>query len=213
MPPEMQPWGLTHGSVGAILFDLDGTLTRPHLDFDAIRREIGLPTNPRTPVLEALERMTEQERARAQSILDRHEEEAARLSELQDGALEVLEAIQKLGIPTGVITRNSRRCADITLNRHGLNFHRVHTREDGPVKPSPEPVLAMCRHFRVPPQAAWMVGDYLFDIQSGNAAGAATILLIGRGERPEYADQARFVIRSLRELLPLLSFSTESAPW
>ena len=35
----------------AVIFDLDGTITRPFLDFDAIRREMGLPHG--LPILEA----------------------------------------------------------------------------------------------------------------------------------------------------------------
>ena len=87
-------------------------------------------------------------------------------------------------------------------------------RPDGwPVKPSPEPVLQLCRSFRVPPQATWVIGDYLFDIQSGNAAGATTVLLIGDDSRPDYAGQARYVIRRLHELMPLMTASTPVFDW
>ena len=41
--------------VRGVVFDLDGTLVVQELDFDAMRREIGLP--PGTPLLEALEGM------------------------------------------------------------------------------------------------------------------------------------------------------------
>ena len=49
-----------------------------------------------------------------------------------------------------------------------------------------------------------MVGDYLFDIISGRDAGAKTVLMIGDGERPPFAEQADYVIQSLPELLPLI---------
>ena len=50
-----------------------------------------------------------------------------------------------------------------------------------------------------------MVGDYLFDIQAGRAAGAGTtVLMIGQKEPPEYADQADHVIRRLDQLLELV---------
>ena len=83
----------------------------------------------------------------------------------------------------------------------------VYTRDDGPIKPSPEPVLAICRRLRVPAKSAWVVGDYLFDMQAGNAAGATTVLMIGDGPTPEFADQADHVIRRLNELLGLLSIA------
>ena len=65
----------------------------------------------------------------------------------------------------------------------------------------------MCRSFDVAPADTWVVGDYLFDLQSGNAAGATTILMIGDADPPDYADQADHVIRRLRELLRLLSIA------
>ncbi len=188
----------------AVLFDMDGTLTRPCFDFDAIRREIGLPTEPRTPILEALEEMTADERRRAETILLRYEEEAAETCDLWEDAAEVVTHIRHAGLRTALLTRNSRRSAERVLARHGLSFEIVHTREDGPIKPAPDPVLAVCGQLDVLPTAAWVVGDYLFDVQSGNAAGATTVLMIGDDPVPDYAKQARFVIRRLGELLKLL---------
>ena len=69
--------------VGVAIFDMDGTLTKPQLDFDRIRQEIGLDG---VPILEAMEAMSPEERARTEAILHRHEAEAAATSELQLGA-------------------------------------------------------------------------------------------------------------------------------
>jgi len=181
-------------------------------DFNVIRREIGLPTEPRTPVLEAMEKMTPAQRRRAEAILLHHEREAALASEVWDDTLEVLAAVRESGRRVGLITRNSRRSADTVIAKHGLQVDLVRTREDGVFKPSPEPVLAMCRQLNVKPEAAWMVGDYLFDIQSGNAAGTTTVLMIGDADPPDYADRADHVIRRLRELLGLLSIAPRRNP-
>ncbi len=195
------------GRAGAVIFDLDGTLTQPYFDFDAIRREIGLPTEPRTPILESLEHMPPDQRARAEEVLLGHEEKAARESELWDDTREVLAAICRQGIPIAMLTRNSRQSAEMVLSKHGLEFDLVHTREDGPIKPSPEPVLAVCRALAVSASSAWVVGDYLFDLQAGNGAGATTVLMVGQGPAPDFADQADHVIRRLTELLELLSIT------
>ena len=61
-------------------------------------------------------------------------------------------------------------------------------------------IAGLIRH----PHDAWMVGDYLFDIQAGRAAGARTVLLISQDPPPDYAKEADHVIRTLPELLPLL---------
>ncbi|HSW46034.1 MAG TPA: HAD family hydrolase [Phycisphaerae bacterium] len=188
----------------AVLFDLDGTLTRPYFDFDAIRREIGLPTEPWAPILESLEHMTRLERTRAEAILHRHEHEAAEASELWDDARHVVGAIRAAGIPAALMTRNSRRSVDTVMAKHGLRFDAEYTREDGPIKPAPDPVLILCRRLNAEPTRAWVIGDYLFDLQSGNSAGAVTVLMLGDSPLPDWADQARHVIRRLSELLPLL---------
>jgi len=53
-----------------------------------------------------------------------------------------------------------------------------------------------------------MSGDYLFDILSGASAGARTVLLIGDGEVPPFADRADHVIRELSEL-PSIIYAAE----
>ena len=192
------------GTVRAVIFDLDGTLTRPYLDFDVIRREIGLPTQPRTPVLEALETMSPEQRASSEAILHRYEHEAAEQSELRHDAAEVLETLARAGWRLGLLTRNSRRAAETVLAKHDLRFDDVHTRDDGPVKPSPEPIETICQRLGLAASRSWVVGDYLFDIQAGNAAGATTVLIVGDNGHPDYADQANHVIRQLSELLTLV---------
>ncbi|HOW70553.1 MAG TPA: HAD family hydrolase [Phycisphaerae bacterium] len=188
----------------AVLFDLDGTLTRPYFDFAAIRAEIGLAPESRLPILESIELMEPLQRKQAEEILLRREREAALASELWDDAHAVLAALRTAGLILGLMTRNSRVSAETVIAKHGLKLDRVHTREDGPVKPSPEPVLALCAQLGVAPVAVWVVGDYLFDIQSGQAAGATTALMIGDAAVPDYADQANHVIRRLGELPALL---------
>lgn len=194
-------------TVGAVLFDMDGTITKPYFDFDAIRREIGLPTEPRTPILEAMDEMTPEQRARTETILHRYEEQGARESELQDDAHFVLDTIRSAGIPVGLITRNSRKSVDTVIAKHDLHFDRIHTRENGPVKPAPDAILNMCRHFNVKPTTTWLVGDYLFDLLSGNAAGVTTVLMINEDPEPDYAHHADHVIQRLRQLIPLLGIA------
>ena len=45
-----------------------------------------------------------------------------------------------------------------------------------------------------------MIGDYIFDVQSGRAAGTATVL-IDPAKRPEWAQSADIVIAEFAELL------------
>jgi len=185
----------------AIIFDLDGTLTRPYLDFDRIRAEIGCTG----PILEARELMNTAQRDRADAILLKHEREAAENAELFDGAVEVVAEVRRLGHSAAILTRNSRASVEIVLRRFGIEIDAMRTRENGAIKPSPTPVLSLCEELRADPRRSWMVGDYLFDILSGRAAGTKTVLMLGDHEPPDFADQADYVIRRLAELMPLLS--------
>ena len=42
--------------IKAVIFDLDGTITKPYLDFDKIRQEMGLAADA-GPLLEIMEKM------------------------------------------------------------------------------------------------------------------------------------------------------------
>lgn len=181
----------------AVIFDLDGTLTQPNLNFDAIRSEIGLPPGP---ILEAMQQMDPTSRRRAEEILAKNEWEAARSAVLYDGAVEVVATCRSEGFGVGLLTRNTRPIVDFLIQTHGFVFDAIRTREDGAVKPSPEPVRSICSELSANPSSSWMVGDYLFDIISGSQAGTKTVLMIGSGTEPEFATRADHVIRKLREL-------------
>lgn len=186
----------------AVIFDMDGTLTRDRHDYDLIRTEIGLG---REPILEAVQRMSDAERRRAEEILHRHEAAAAADSELQPNAEAVLRRLTNAGIPVALMTRNSRMSVETLLARHQLRFDLIRTREDGPFKPSPEPVLALCAALRVRPADSWVVGDYRYDIDCGRAAGATTVLLHGGPQPPDWAREADFVIADLMQLFECMA--------
>lgn len=186
----------------AVIFDMDGTLTRDRHDYDLIRTEIGLE---REPILEAVQRMSESDRRRAEEILHRHEAAAAADSELQPNAENVVRRLMDARVPVALMTRNSRKSVETLLARHQLRFDLIRTREDGPFKPSPEPVLVVCEALRVRPADAWVVGDYRYDIACGRSAGAATVLLHGGSEMPDWAREADFVISDLMQLFDCMA--------
>jgi len=185
----------------AVIFDLDGTLTVPVLDFDAIRAEIGIESGL---ILEAMAKMDAARRLRAESIVDAHERRAAEESTLQSGACETIAELAARGFSIGVVTRNARRWTHHVLARHGLTVDGVRCREDGAIKPNPAGLLDLCQRFSAAPAKSWMVGDYAFDIEAGRRAGMRTVLMIGDTPMPAYADQAHHVVRALSELLDIV---------
>lgn len=209
--PVIHYTGGTMAANGTIvIFDMDGTLTRPYLRFDAIRREIGVAEGS---ILEAIAGMPAARRDRAEAVLRRHEAEAAANSRLQPGAADVVAALHRAGVPVALMTRNSLRSAETVQRLHGLAFDLTWTREDGPTKPAPEPVLAICQALGARADAAWVVGDFCDDLRSGRAAGAQTVLFLEAGrERPSWADEADHVIHTWPELPALLGVPAKAAP-
>jgi HAD superfamily hydrolase (TIGR01509 family) len=193
--------------IRAVIFDLDGTITAPYFDFDAIREEIGLPKDG-GPILEAMETMTAQERRRAEGILNDHEDKALAASRLNPGAKETLLALRNRGIHVGVLTRNRKRNAQAIAEKHDLHFEAVVGREDGPVKPDAFGVRHLCRQFDVRPTETLLVGDYLFDLQCARAAGAIPVLIANHPQASRFAAEADFRIGQLSEILEIIDEKT-----
>jgi HAD superfamily hydrolase (TIGR01509 family) len=184
----------------AILFDMDGTLTRPMLDFDLIKQEMGIPGRP---ILESLAAMDTPQRAAAETILHRHEEQAAVESTLNEGCVELLSWIAQANIETALITRNSRKSVETVFQRHGLHFDICITREDGKFKPDPAPLQLACTQLRVDAQQTWMVGDSYHDVNAGVAAGIRTVW-ISHGSERDFAAMPWKTVNDLIELTSLL---------
>src|SRR5688572_1628569 len=156
----------------AVLFDMDGTLTEPMLDFPRIKREMGIEGRP---ILEALAELSGPARDAAEAVLLRHEQHAAAHSTLNGGCREVLEWLAGRSIPTALITRNSLASVRAVIQRHGLPIELLITREDGRFKPDPHPLRLACRRLNVAESDAWMVGDGQYDVEAGAAAGVKTV--------------------------------------
>jgi HAD superfamily hydrolase (TIGR01509 family) len=193
-------------TIKAVIFDMDGTITRPFFDFDQIREEIGLERNA-GPILEEMEKMTPDRRLEAEKILHRHEQEAIEQSQLNDGARETLKALHKAKIPIGVLTRNQKDNVYAIANKHHLHFDAVVGREDGPIKPDAFGVLHLCKKFGVKPQETMLVGDYLFDLLCAKSAGSYAVLLANHKNASEFAHRADFCIKNISELLEIIQIS------
>jgi HAD superfamily hydrolase (TIGR01509 family) len=190
----------------AVIFDLDGTLTEPVLDFDAMRAEIGLPEG--VPILEQLEGLTEAARARAETVLLRHERAAIAQATLAEGCADLLGHLRDRAIPIAILTRNVREVVETFARMFTFQFHAVYTREDGPPKPSPAGALSLCRAMGVEPAHTLSVGDYKYDVMAGRDAGCRTVLVsrdrLAAGDLVAWGSPD-LVVTSLRELLPLFS--------
>ena len=190
-------------TIKAVIFDLDGTITEPFFDFDAIRREMGL-SEKSGPILEAMGEMNPQQRRQAEKILHSHEQQAVQQSRLNNGTRETLEALRAMGIRIGILTRNTRDNALAIEKKHKLNFDAIIDREDGPVKPDAFGVLQICQQFGISPQQTLLVGDYLFDLLCARAAGAVAVLIKNHKDAEQFTQHADYTIDSLEQILPII---------
>lgn len=190
-------------SIKAVIFDLDGTITQPFFDFDAIREEIGLDKNS-GPILEAMQKMPPNQRKNAEKILHYHEQKAVIESKLNDGAKKTLEALHRAKINIGILTRNKRHNALAIAKKHALEFDAVVDRDDGPVKPDAFGVSRICEQFGVRPEETLMVGDYLFDLLCAKAAGAVSVLLTNHRHADEFAGHADFCVERIDQILEII---------
>ncbi|MBW2257258.1 MAG: HAD family hydrolase [Deltaproteobacteria bacterium] len=185
------------------IFDLDGTLTVPAHDFDAMRRELGIPAG--VGILEALDALDEAAAAPKRAQLFAWEREIAAAARLQPDARALLDALVIRAARLGVLTRNSAPNALETLRVVGLDGYFdpafVLGRDDAAHKPSSEGVLRLLDLWGADPGDAVMVGDYVHDLRAGRAAGVATVL-VDRRERG--ADWVAFADRVVDRLDALL---------
>ena len=187
------------------IFDLDGTLTVAAHDFDAIRVELDLP--PGEPILEALDALPAVDAAPRRVRLLEIERELAHEAKPALGAAPLLAMLSECHAQLGILTRNDRELARITLAACGLaeHFEPAHIlgREEAQPKPSPDGVQRLQRAWGLSPERSVMVGDFLFDLQAGRRAGAAAVWVDSTGEGT-HADQADLTVRSLEALRQLL---------
>ena len=187
------------------IFDMDGTLTVPAHDFDAIRKTMGLASNE--PILEAIERMPDDEAKAATAHLNDLEMEIAREAVAGEGVDALLTELANRKLSLGIVTRNGFDIARETLRACGLGKYFdsqfIMGREQAQPKPKPDGIEKLLGMWQAPAERAVMIGDYYYDLAAGRAAGTATVYLDIRGESvwSEYAD---ITVERLDALLGLL---------
>lgn len=189
--------------IKAVIFDLDGTITEPYLDFDKIRQEIGLSPDSE-PILESMQKMSPAQRQKTEEILYKHEQLAVEHSTLNKGTTQLFDWLKKNNIPVGILTRNTKHNAAAVAQKHNLEFNAIFDRHDGPPKPDPFGVQKLCKFFKVKPQETLVIGDYLYDLQSAKAAGATAILVRAGKNAEKFGEHADYVIDSLAEIIDII---------
>ena len=169
----------------AVIFDLDGTLTVPQHDFEAIRRHLGIP--PGAYILEHLEALPEDKSIAKHRELHRIEAELAGTSAPALGLVDLLERLRTSATPMAILTRNSRSNALISLAAIGAREyfpdHLIAGRDEAAPKPAPDGIVLLADRMRIPPGRCLMVGDSHHDLRAGRAAGCGDCASAARRQR------------------------------
>jgi HAD superfamily hydrolase (TIGR01509 family) len=198
------------------VFDLDGTLTRPVHDFDHIRRELGLAAD--VDILATLAALGEPRRSQSFARLDVLEREYALCSQPAEGLQRLFDWLSARDCCFGILTRNRRELALLSLEAIGVAAHFdpafVLGRDDAAPKPDPGGLHALLDAWRIAPQEALMVGDFRYDLEAGRNAGLLTVHVDRRTDRnwPELTDLRVHSLTELQAYLELAAPAPDSAP-
>ncbi|MEG2804509.1 HAD family hydrolase [Stenotrophomonas sp.] len=161
------------------VFDMDGTLTVAVHDFERIKRELAIPVQD--DILTHLAGLPAAEAAAKQAWLLAHERALAGQARAAEGAVALVRALHGAGCRLGILTRNVRGLAQVTLQAIGLGDvfaeQDIIGRDEAAPKPSPAGLAHFVQRWRVDPAQVVMVGDYRFDLECGRAAGTRTLLV------------------------------------
>ncbi|WP_353980210.1 HAD family hydrolase [Salinicola endophyticus] len=161
------------------VFDMDGTLTVGVHDFPAIRRELEIPAG--ADLLHHLETLPAAERDAKHAWLLEHERALALAATAASGAVELILTLAQRGCRLGILTRNAKELAHITLEAIGLADCFAHAdvlgRDEAPPKPHPGGLQHFANRWAQAPDELVMVGDSSMDMACGRAAGTTTVLV------------------------------------
>jgi len=169
--------------IRGVIFDLDGTVVENSYNWPRIREEM---ETGETSILAYIDSLEEPERSRKRAVLEGHEAEQTEAAVLREGVRDLLGLLRGRGIAAALVTNNSRKNTDYLLNKFGLSFDCVITRESGLWKPSGAPFLEVLKRLRLDPPDCCVVGDTHFDVLAALDAGIGVIFLLS-GEPERFA--------------------------
>lgn len=191
--------------VRAVIFDMDGTLVDSSYDWPSIRSTLGVEG---ASIIDELNGLSEPDRGTRWAELEKYEFEATRAASVHSGASVLLALLEEKKLPTALVTNNNESNTKWLLDRFGLMFDIVLTRDSGLWKPSGAPIAEAARRLGVPTERCLGVGDSRYDIFAARDAGLSAVCMLHDGAAIHdgeadlsFADIPAFV-RYLRVVLP-----------
>lgn len=158
-----------------VIFDMDGTITVPFIDWKTLRATIGAP--PEKTILEHIESLPPDRSAWANDVLLQTEREACDRADLNDGIGDLLSYLESKGIWTALVTNNHREAMQTVLKRHRLRFDIALSRDDGELKPSGDLIEKALKALGLSAAETVAIGDGRYDIEACRRVGVRCIYL------------------------------------
>ena len=217
--------------VQAVLFDLDGTLIDTAPDFIRIiglmcqQAQIQVPADEliRAQVSEGARAMVQliypdleinspELLAIRQQFLDIYQQNIAVDTCLFPHMHHLLDSLDTLGLPWGIVTNKPRGLSELLLAALNLSTRcqvLVCPEDVTHSKPHPEPMYLAAQQLGIAPEHIIYVGDHPRDIDAGRAAGMPTVLAAYGYLPPAYRDdleawQADHIVYTVEQLIELI---------
>ncbi len=191
--------------IHGVIFDMDGTITKPCIDWPTLRKRIGVPLGQ--TIIDHIASLDPPDDQRAEGILLEVEMDAVNRSELNPGAPQLLEYLREREIKTALVTNNHQKAMQFVLKKHGLRFGTTISRDDGPIKPSADLIRKALTALLLSPSEVLSIGDGQYDLEASKNAGVPFLYVTH--DRPSFDHSP--AVPSLIEALSWIKFRTEQS--
>jgi phosphoglycolate phosphatase len=182
--------------VTTLIFDFDGTLFHLPVDYDGVRRDLGLAPDAKLGPL--LQRFIDDGDEASLAVVTRYEVASVAAGSFAKGAPECLTG------DAAVVTRNSREAVRAALGPPADKILIVGREDVRRLKPDPDGVLLALAKLGADPASTALIGDTYHDVQAARAAGVRSVVV--RNSRLAYApDGADLYLDDLRQVVDRLT--------
>jgi HAD superfamily hydrolase (TIGR01549 family) len=183
------------------IFDMDGTVFESHLDWKSIRKELNLENQNILKAIYPSSGGVEVEKLR---ILEKHEKENTRITHPIPGIENFLSDLKSRSIKLGLITNNNKSNTEYLLNKFGIVFDMVITRELKLWKPDPAAFLMIMKQYRVSEPETMAIGDSIYDIEASRHAKIPNIFIKMNKYLDKHPQPDVIYFTDYKELLPFI---------